>query len=240
MSDQPISDKDPEQLLKCDDPEQEFLNIVESEDCDRLRRILDADPGWISEVEEYDTPFYVAQTPEMAELLLEYGANPNARGDDGQTPLHFATLEDVVLQIVPTLIAAGAELESIDDHGCTPLTYAAFSLEGHDNFQSLLEAGARYDITAAAALGDLARVRLILEQDPDAVAKATSKEWLFAAPKESPNCPDELRVPIMRLLLEHYDWGKSFLAKQAASCVGERLDDLAIVILDFSQKSQKP
>jgi len=239
MSDQPISDKDPEQLRKCDDPEQEFMDVVESGDLERVRRILDADPGWISEIEKYDTPFYVAQTSEMAELLLEYGANPNARGDREMTPLHFAAYNDE-LDVVPVLIAAGAELDSIDEYGCTPLTHAARSMEGLDICTLLLDAGASYDIPAAAALGDLDRVRLILEQNPDAITKAAGREWLFSGLTVCPNCPDELRVPIMRLLLEHYDWGKSFLAKQAAFCVGERLDDLAIVILDFSQKSQKP
>ena len=61
---------------------------------------------------------------ETTALLLACGADPNKKDQDGQTPLHHATIFGNFTQ-VKFLANHGAELEVKDDHQRTPLHYAA-------------------------------------------------------------------------------------------------------------------
>ena len=57
----------------------------------------------------------------IAELLIAKGADVNAKGYDGSTPLHSATKE-----VVELLIANGADVNAKDDNGETSLNWAIF------------------------------------------------------------------------------------------------------------------
>ena len=57
----------------------------------------------------------------IAELLLAHQADVNAKGSDGQTPLHFATRQGQ-LQAVEWLLKHGAEVNARDSKGKTPLS----------------------------------------------------------------------------------------------------------------------
>jgi ankyrin repeat protein len=75
----------------------------------------------------------VLATPPSARVvkfLLDRGANPNVH-DKGQrwTPLHFAA-RDGSAEIVSLLLSSGAEVDSIDIFGNTPLWRATFSALG--------------------------------------------------------------------------------------------------------------
>lgn len=74
---------------------------------------------------------------EMARLLLDNGANPNARNDDNQTPLHWAAAEGRK-QLLVTLIAHGAAVNAIDRAGWTPLQWA--EAQGHEEIARILVA----------------------------------------------------------------------------------------------------
>ena len=87
----------------------------------------DAD-GW--------TPLMVAvswQKPEMVRLLLDRGANVQARNGEEDTALHIATragragpsVTKETIEIVDLLISRGADLEAKPDTGFTPLHQAA-------------------------------------------------------------------------------------------------------------------
>ena len=56
---------------------------------------------------------------EAARLLLAAGADPNAVGERGCTPLHEA-LEHKHLQVARMLIAAGASMDTTNRDGVTP------------------------------------------------------------------------------------------------------------------------
>ncbi len=59
---------------------------------------------------------------ELVELLLENGANPNAKNEYGETPLHRATNAEVAKK----LIRYGSYVNEKDRDGRTPLHYAAY------------------------------------------------------------------------------------------------------------------
>jgi ankyrin repeat protein len=60
---------------------------------------------------------------EIAELLIAKGADVNAKGDDGSTPLHSAAWYDRK-EVAELLIANGADVNAKDDGGDTPLDMA--------------------------------------------------------------------------------------------------------------------
>ncbi|WP_395005519.1 ankyrin repeat domain-containing protein [Undibacterium sp.] len=87
---------------------------------------------------------YAAADANKEEILrlLNEGADPKAKDDNGWSPLHFATQSNVQ-SIVALLVEAGAEVDSTDLNGNTPLSRAVFSSKGNGELiQYLREAGA--------------------------------------------------------------------------------------------------
>lgn len=84
---------------------------------------------------------YVLYDTETIILLLEKGANVNARDNDGMTPLHLVAKQGIV-EIMVTLLDKGADIEARDSSGCTPLFFAvrdnnnrnSFYYSGSDNY----------------------------------------------------------------------------------------------------------
>ncbi len=74
---------------------------------------------------------------DIALLLLEAGANPNAKDADGNTPLHFAT-QGYDPQIATYLLANGAEIDPLDKNGNSPLSNAVFNSQGNGELIELL------------------------------------------------------------------------------------------------------
>jgi len=111
---------------------------------------------------------------ELVDFLLEKGADVNAIGCEGMTPLMFA-IDSNSPSIVRTLIEHGADMTTADECGSTPMAHAAFQWVNEDAsenerlvFEMLKQAGAPYDIVAASMMSDLNRVQEILSADPKA------------------------------------------------------------------------
>ena len=68
------------------------------------------------------------------------GSNPNARDDEGRSPLHWAA-DGGHAGVIAALLAMGAEVDAVDDEGQTALHYAA-TVESAASCRLLLEAGA--------------------------------------------------------------------------------------------------
>ena len=79
--------------------------------------------------------------PTVVLLLLEAGADPNARNDDGLTPLHRGAGNSNPV-VIAHLLTAGGDPNAMDNNGYTPLHYAAARSGNARAISRLLSAGA--------------------------------------------------------------------------------------------------
>lgn len=153
---------------------------------DKVRQILEANPEAVHERDALDkTPLFFAVTfdkPEMVRLLLEHGADINAKDITGMTPLHVAANLGLNDQ-VRLLVELGADLNARDEFGDTPLHAAAYSRYLKDStLRLLVELGADLNAENKAGLTpeELARDKALDEaaevlaelrgtQEPDSI-----------------------------------------------------------------------
>ncbi|KAI9762377.1 MAG: hypothetical protein M1840_001270 [Geoglossum simile] len=112
----------------------------------------------------------------IVDTLLESGAPPNYKDDDGRAPILYAAMEGHQ-EIVDLLVSCGADPNCEDDDGRTPVLYAA--MEGHQEIMNLLlERGSNINyrgkdgktpLLHAIIDGDLRAVNSLLKMkaDPD-------------------------------------------------------------------------
>jgi len=113
-------------------------------------------------------------------LLLEYGADPNARDTgDNASALHFAAGYGHA-ETARTLLDAGADVHRAGDlHQAEVIGWAAGWGSPADTRREvlplLLERGARHHIFSAIAVGDLALIQGLVEQNPEALDRRMSR-----------------------------------------------------------------
>ncbi|HEY2792769.1 MAG TPA: ankyrin repeat domain-containing protein [Micromonosporaceae bacterium] len=114
-----------------------------------------------------DWPGYYPEGPAIAQALIDAGADVDARseGRTTETPLHWAASSDDV-DVAEVLMSAGADLEAAGGSIGTPLDNAIGYGCWHVA-RRLVERGVAVDkLWHAAALGDLHRLRQLLDADP--------------------------------------------------------------------------
>ena len=137
--------------------------------------------------------------PEVVELLLSLGADPNAAEHDGITALHRAVQSGSV-ETVRRLVEAGADLETRDGRWKgTPLSWSA--VLGKPEVFDYLEPISR-DIRPLAWTGRKARVEQVLAEDPALVHLVLEGEdaptVLFCLPED-----EAAAAGMAALLLRH-------------------------------------
>src|SRR6185436_12032638 len=108
----------------------------------------------------------------LRELITAQPALVNARGGDGQTPLHVAGTLDVAAY----LLDHGANIDALDvDHESTPARYMV--RDRQEVARYLVQRGCRTDLLLAAALGDAALARRLLDADPTCIRLRVTHEY---------------------------------------------------------------
>jgi ankyrin repeat protein len=134
---------------------------ISRSDVGEMRRLLERDPilakmaGSTNMVLPLVSAVRVGN-PDVVNVLLEYGADPNKPSDGGMSPLHFAAQWGYA-DVAETLIKHGAQVNARDVFGATPLHYAASRGYPEKNsavIKVLLENGA--DINLKDNYGDTA------------------------------------------------------------------------------------
>ena len=124
---------------------------------------------------------------EHCKLLLDNGAEVDARGDGGRSPLHHAAVNGS-LPVAQELLRRGATLAVTDERGETAFGGAARG--GHPEIAKFLEeCGDKVDLNTAICLGRLEQVRELLAASPRAYHDARSPHELL---------PDAIRHLIRR------------------------------------------
>jgi len=130
----------------------------------------------------------LAMIDRVRELLALDPQLVHARGGDGQFPLHFSA----TVEIAALLLDRGAAINARDiDHESTAAQYLVSSRQHmewqvssrQDVVRFLISRGAQTDILMASAIGDLALVERILNDDPETI-RITVSERNF--PKRDP------------------------------------------------------
>lgn len=132
----------------------------------------------------------------------------------GNQPLHWAVMTRN-LALIDALLARGADLEAARPDGCKPIDLTngdywyrgwrdvpAEALRKHEVLIGyLLARGAYYDICTAAQLGDLARVRALLDERPERVnALPGSADYYNGSPLR--NAAEGGHLAVVQLLLD--------------------------------------
>ena len=190
-------------------PDHEFFKAVGARDLDRVRELLNQDPslanadvrgtaairgdwGWgspwgdPSEGETVRAVHFAAYThAELLRLLIEYGADVDAYGCEGNhqwsPPLVLACWEGS-RETVRILLEAGANPNLPAIHGGSPL-HSAINHWDPWKIDILLRYGAKHDIFSAAVVGDLEQVKRQLTGEEflinrrDIYRNRTALEW---------------------------------------------------------------
>ena len=166
-------------------PLQELLSAIDSLDVERVRAML-ADGFDVNQTDAYSaTPLMsatMAGSPELVQLLLSAGADPNAADLDGDVALGYYLLYGADstghVAIAEVLLSSGADANQTNVSGQSPLHYAAQT--GPSLVRTLLAAGAEADradefgdtpVHFAAEMGDVESLQALLDAGASPVAK---------------------------------------------------------------------
>uniref|UniRef100_A0ABD2XQD5 Uncharacterized protein n=1 Tax=Trichogramma kaykai TaxID=54128 RepID=A0ABD2XQD5_9HYME len=106
----------------------------------------------------------------VANLLLDRGADPNLPDEEGTTPLHVACKDYDTTEMVQKFIELNVRVDALDNRGRTPLHYAAYVESGHQmNLEVLLRNGANPNLADVEGLTPLHIICQRIWEDDDTV-----------------------------------------------------------------------
>jgi ankyrin repeat protein len=114
----------------------------------------------------------LGMTERLRELIIRDPNVAQARGGDGQTPLHFAS----TVEIAKLLLENGASIDARDvDHESTPVQYMLRDRQHVARY--LVSCGCGTDLLMAAALGDQDLARRHLDLNPGCIRLRVSEQF---------------------------------------------------------------
>ena len=129
----------------------------------------------------------LGMTNKLSELIAADPEVVHARGGDGQTPLHFAsTIEvaELLLERGAEIDAFDVDHESTPAQYMLRVQQSRhYPQDRQDVARYLVSRGCKTDILMATALGDMNLVRRHLDSDPECIRMSVSEEWF---PKKDP------------------------------------------------------
>ena len=148
---------------------------VSKNDAEEVKNLIINGAPVNSKDENYDniTPLFVAVengSVEITEILLNFGAKPNARDETRQTPL-MRLDADASAELVNLLIRHGAKVNAVDEEKTTPIIFAARNAKP-EILKILIENGANINrqneagetaLMIAAENDNLENVRFLLD-----------------------------------------------------------------------------
>jgi RNA polymerase sigma factor (sigma-70 family) len=116
---------------------------------------------------------YLDDAPRAATLVAADPSVVHARDATGMTALHHAA-ERGATEVARLLIDARADVNGLDRGSRTPLDHAGHAgpwkpTPAHEIVRLLLDRGATVDVFQAASLGEIERLRALLDDDPERV-----------------------------------------------------------------------
>ena len=168
---------------------------VYADDADAIRKLA-SEEAWQTPVAANGSPPLVLASQlgyaDMCRLMLELGADTEARNDRGGTALQMAVVGKCSTEQMKMLVNAGANIESANSDGFTS-AHAAAEVDHGDAILFLAEAGANLEaetnggyrpIHIAAGLGHKAAAEALLKCNVDSAALANGATALQIAESE--------------------------------------------------------
>jgi len=136
---------------------QDIWKAINDGDAVKTREWISKDPALLNQRNaDLLTPLNLAASlgqKEIAELLLDLGADPAIGDNENSQPIHLAAIYGHV-PVVELLLARGNPINTLDDNGMTPLLFAA-SRGQLDASRFLVEKGADTKIVSSRGINAL-------------------------------------------------------------------------------------
>ncbi len=189
-----------------------LIQAIEQHDVKRAKNLIAENSDWISKSDddlESDFPLHIAawqNIGEIVELLIQSGADLDARGDGGYTPLHYAAREGSVDSAL-LLLSAGANPNLEDNAGWLPLLRAVRGREPSclEVARVLINNGSKTDLNSLVSIGETGKVCQLLEEDEQAIINAPMPQDLI----------DDVVIMMGEKILEEAGYEATLEAQQA-------------------------
>ena len=166
------------------------------------------------------------RAPNLARFLLQKGANPNLRDDNGDTPLYVA-VENETKEMVKLLLNWGADTERVDILGETPVQIASSRGENESILLLLIEEGANIETSDFAGRTPLGNA---IDSDLPSSAQILIRHG--ADINATLNASNDRRTLLCQAVRQRKEWAVQLLLEKGAN--PHKVDDFGRQALHYA------